>query len=50
MIPSSRWFPTNLADRALWYENFATQFAAVAVSLGFTANDAASVNNDNDVF
>ena len=50
MIPSSRWFPTNLPERAMWYENFATQFAAVGVSLGFTANDIGSVTNDNDVF
>lgn len=50
MIPSQSWFPTNLAARAAWYENFANQFAAVALSLGFTANDVSSVTNDNDVF
>lgn len=49
MIPSDRWFPTNLSARADWYENFAVQFAALAVSLGFTANDASSIQNDNDV-
>ena len=50
MIPSNRWFPLSLAERALWYENFATQFAAVGTGLGFTANDISSVTNDNDVF
>ena len=50
MIPSHKWFPRILAERAAWYENFANQFADVAVSLDFTANDVNSVNNDNDVF
>jgi hypothetical protein len=50
MIPSSRWFPTSLAARALWMENFATQFAIIAISLGFTAADVQSVNDDNTVF
>ena len=49
MIPSSRWFPTNLPARASWFQNFATQFAVVAVSLGFTAADITSVQNDNQV-
>lgn len=50
MVPSQKWFPTNLAARALWYENFANQFSDVGLSLGFTANDIGSVTNDNDVF
>jgi len=50
MIPSQTWFPTNLAARAAWYENFATQFALIAVSLGFTTNDINSIANDNAVF
>jgi len=49
MIPSQTWFPTNLPARAMWFQNFATQFAIVAVSLGFTAADIASVENDNQV-
>jgi hypothetical protein len=44
---SARWFPTRLAERAAWFQNFAEQFAAVAVSLGFTAADVAKVNDDN---
>ena len=27
MIPSNRWFPANLGDRALWYKNFSEQLA-----------------------
>jgi hypothetical protein len=50
MIPSKRWFPTNLPARALWMLNFATQFALVATSLGFIAADITSVEDDNRVF
>jgi len=50
MIPSQTWFPTNLAARAAWYKNFAEKFAEVALSLGFTAPDIASVNDDSEVF
>ncbi|HEX9961410.1 MAG TPA: hypothetical protein VGB00_10790 [Pyrinomonadaceae bacterium] len=47
MVPSKRWFPFSLAERAAWFQNFAEQFAAIAVSLGFTAADVAKVNDDN---
>jgi len=46
MIPSPRWFPTNLAERVLWYANFAMQFALVAESLGL-ADKIPQVNDDN---
>lgn len=46
MLPSPRWFPTNLAERVLWYANFAVQFALVADALGLTAK-VAQVNDDN---
>ena len=49
MIPNYRWFPRNLAERAAWFMNFAIQFAKVALSLGFTAADITSVQDDNDV-
>ena len=49
MIPSPRWFPTSLQDRAAWYQNFQTQFAAVAVSFGFTAGDISIVDKDNQI-
>ncbi len=47
MIPSQKWFPTNLPARAAWYANFNTQFAIVASSLGFTNADITAVSNDN---
>lgn len=49
MILSKRWFPQGLPARALWMLNFATQFAAVALSLGFTQADIDVVENDNTV-
>jgi hypothetical protein len=50
MIPSKRWFPTTLIDRAAWIDNFARQFAAVALSLGFSAADIASMTQDAEDF
>lgn len=47
MIPSSKWFPTSLAERSAWYANLATQFDDVAISLGFTAADVTAVNDDH---
>ena len=49
MIPSRRWFPGNFSARADWFDNFYTQFAAVAASLGFDADDITAVRNDNQV-
>ena len=50
MIPSKRWFPTTLVDRAAWIDNFAKQFAMVALSLGFSAADIASMTQDAEDF
>lgn len=49
MIPSKAWFPTTLPLRADWYNNFAVQFATVAVLLGFELSDIAWVEADNDM-
>ena len=49
MIPSHNWFPRPLQERAAWFDNFAQQFNAVGVSLGFTAGDVAAVVNDNAI-
>ena len=46
MIPSRRWFPGTLQERAAWYQNFNTQFATVALSLGFLPADVTSVTAD----
>lgn len=50
MIPSKRWFPTTLVDRAAWIDNFAKQFAIVAPSLGFSAADVTSMTQDAEDF
>jgi hypothetical protein len=39
-----------MQDRAAWFQNFATQFAAVAASLGFLPADVSSVQDDNTCF
>lgn len=49
MTPSNRWFPASLQERAAWFENFANQFTAVHLSLGFTAADEAAVSDDNEL-
>lgn len=50
MIPSNSWFPTSLQERAAWLDNFANQFAILAVPLGFTAATATAVSDDNEAF
>ena len=49
MVPSSKWFPTNLAARAAWFANFAAQFANYAAALGLSSFTT-QVANDNDDF
>lgn len=49
MIPSPRWFPTNLPARVAWFNHFAAQFAIVAASLGFNPAAIAAVNADNAI-
>lgn len=48
MVPSSKWFPTALADRAAWFQNFTTNFAALAAGLGFLPADVTANGADND--
>lgn len=50
MIPSKRWFPLSITERAAWINNFARQFEAVALSLGFSAADIDSMNQDAEDF
>lgn len=47
MIPSRRWFPLSLQERAAWFDNFRNVFSVNGVSLGFTPANIASVENDN---
>ena len=51
MIPSNKWFPSNLADRALWYKNFSEQLAigTMGTSLGLSAADMTTITDDNSV-
>lgn len=49
MRPDQRWFPTNRAARAAWFDNFAKVFEEVAIGLGFTQADIDSVKADNAV-
>ena len=49
MIPSFRWFPYGLAERAVWFMNFFMNFSDVAASLGFTPAEVTAVDNDNQV-
>jgi hypothetical protein len=49
IFPSRKWYPQNLADQVLWWANFATQFAAIGLGLGFTAGEIAAVQDDNSV-
>ena len=48
MPPSYKWFPTSLVDQAAWYDNFNTQFAVLAASLGFLPADVSDVLKDNE--
>ena len=47
MIPSRRWFPGTLQERAAWFDNFKTQFSTLYISLGLTLADNTVVANDN---
>ena len=47
VVPSKKWYPSSLQDRAAWSENFTLQFAAVAPGLGFLPADVVAVQNDN---
>ena len=48
-IPSRKWFPQNLQERAAWYANFNTQIQIIGASLGLTAADLTAIGSDNNV-
>lgn len=50
MIPSRNWFPSSLAERAAWMQNFTTEFGKIATSLGFTPLEVGNVEGDNTAF
>jgi hypothetical protein len=45
IFPSRLWYPQDLAGQAVWWANFATQFALVGLSLGFTAAEISAVQD-----
>lgn len=49
MIPSQKWFPSSLQERAAWYDNFSTQIGAIGLTLGIgmTAAEITEVGEDN---
>ena len=49
MIPSHKWFPTSIQERAVWYANFASKFSTVGVSLGFSEADLTAVESDSSI-
>ncbi len=50
MAKSFSYLPRPDKDRVVWLNNFASKFAQVATTLGFTAADVTSVNNDAAIF
>lgn len=50
MIPSNRWFPTSMQERAAWLQNFENNLIPVAAMLGITPADLASLNLDVEDF
>ena len=47
MVPSSKWFPTNLAARAAWYANFANQFITIYAAVLGLGTYTGAVDKDN---
>src|SRR5205085_1938019 len=45
-IPSSKWFPTTIQERAAWFDTFITIFAPAGPSLGFTAAEVLAMQED----
>ncbi|MBV9241763.1 MAG: hypothetical protein JO314_07135 [Acidobacteria bacterium] len=51
MIPSSKWFPTNLQDRDAWFTNFNTVMqGGVGATLGFTVAELLVLAHDWETF
>lgn len=47
MIPSRRWFPLSLQERAAWYENFNTQIQTIGATLTLVPADLTAIAGDN---
>src|SRR3954453_19627986 len=46
MIPSNKWFPAALQERAPWYENFSSVISSLGASLGLTVAEVAAIGHD----
>jgi len=49
MIPSNKWFPQSLIERAAWYENFNFHAQSTGATLGLTVDDLTQINEDNSM-
>ena len=50
VVPSVKWFPQSLQERAVWHDNFTLRFASVAPGLGFLPAEVITVQTDNTCF
>ena len=50
MVPSLKWFPQSLQERAAWMQNFFTNLGPIAASLGITPAEVTALGTDNDDF
>ncbi|MBP9663987.1 MAG: hypothetical protein KBD94_05155 [Pyrinomonadaceae bacterium] len=48
MVPSYKWFPMNLPERAAWYRNFNDHMQVIGASLGITAAELLSLAKDTE--
>jgi hypothetical protein len=48
MIPSNKWFPTNLQERAAWFDNYSFKMQTLGAALGFSPAELSSIKNDNE--
>ena len=47
MIPSRKWFPSALQERAAWFNNFTLQMQTVGLTLGFVIGELNALGEDN---
>ncbi len=48
MVPSHKWFPQSLAERAGWYGNFNNNIQTIGASVGFAPGELDSINKDTE--
>ena len=48
MVPSHKWFPMNLQERAGWYGNFNNNMQTIGASVGFSPAELDSINKDTE--